>query len=60
MLVDCWTQNANGIATQVQWYWYKLAQFQQAVLGLFCANLYFIMTEGQLSTSEAGSQPAPL
>lgn len=60
MVVDCWTQNANGTATQVQWYWYKLAQFQQAVLGLLCASLYFIMTEGQLSTSEAGSQPAPL
>lgn len=46
---------------QVQWYWYKLgAQFQQADLGLFCANLYFIMIEGQLSTLKAGSQPAPL
>lgn len=53
--------NANGTATQVQWHWYKLgAQSQQAVLGLFHANLYFIMTEGQLPTSEVGSQPAPL
>lgn len=51
--------NANRTATQ--WHWYKLgAQSQQALLELFRANLYFIMTEGQLSTSEAGSQPAPL